>query len=303
MMQMRIFVTGATGVIGRRAVPLLLEQGHQVTAVGRSVDRLRPLARLGAAPLQAERFDRAALARAMAGHDAVVNLATHIPTGSVRPFLPGAWAANDRIRRDGSAALVDAAQDAGVERFVQESFAPIYADAGDRWIDETAPRQPARYNRTVMDAEASAARFRGVGIALRFAYFYGPGDAFTLQILQLARKGWLPLPGRADGFFSMVHQGDAAAAVAAALRAPAGIYNVVEDQPLTRRQLADALGEIVGRGSPRLPPGWVARIGGSLVETLARSLRISNRKLRDTTGWAPRYPSSGQGLMAAARGE
>ena len=75
-----------------------------------------------------------------------------------------------------------AARAAGAKRFIQESFAPIYEDRGDEWIDEGSPVRPARYNSTTLDAERSADEFTragATGIALRFAYFYGPDSDFT----------------------------------------------------------------------------------------------------------------------------
>src|SRR6266542_4045774 len=179
---MRILVTGATGVLGRRTVPLLIAARHEVTAIGRSRARLEALRRSGARPLELELFDRDAIGRAMVGHDAVLNLATHIPKMGLGAFLPGAWAENDRIRKEASALLVDAALERGVQRFVQESFAPIYPDRGADWISEEVAPSAVRYNRTVLDAEASAQRFTaagGTGVVLRFAFLYGAGDSFT----------------------------------------------------------------------------------------------------------------------------
>jgi nucleoside-diphosphate-sugar epimerase len=122
-------------------------------------------------------------------------------------FLRWAWRENDRLRRVASATLVDAALAAGVGRFVQESFAPVYPDCGDRWIDETVPIEPVRYNRTVADAEASAIRFSqhgGSGIVLRFGGFYGP-DAFqTVAMIDAVRRGWGPVPGLPNAFISSV---------------------------------------------------------------------------------------------------
>src|SRR5262249_23287362 len=135
-MEMRILVTGATGVIGRRVIPLLVQRGHEVTAVARSAEKAERLRRAGATPVVLDLFDRDAVGRAVAGHEVVINLATHIPSSTTAMFLPGAWRENDRVRREGSAILVDAAIAGGATRFVQESFAPIYADSGDRWIDE-----------------------------------------------------------------------------------------------------------------------------------------------------------------------
>ena len=195
---MRIFVTGATGVTGRRAVPLLIAAGHEVTAVARSPEKAAALERAGARAAQVDLFDAATMRRAVEGHDTVVNLATAVPPSS-RALLPGAWKEMDRIRRDASAILVDAALAGGVGRFVQESFAPIYADNGDGWIDEGWTMRPARYNRSTLDAEASAERFTrggGTGVVLRFGWFYGPdAGGATLDMIGFVRKGWSPAPG------------------------------------------------------------------------------------------------------------
>jgi len=153
---LRIFVTGATGVVGRCAVPMLIAAGHEVTAVGRNPEKRRQLERAGAEPVDLDLFAPEDVRRAVAGHDAVVNLATHIQPGT-RAMVPWLWRENDRLRRTASAILSEAARAAGVRRFIQESFAPIYPDRGDRWIDETVPLQPVRFNRSVLDAECSVA--------------------------------------------------------------------------------------------------------------------------------------------------
>src|SRR5262245_45434302 len=130
---MRILVSGATGVIGRRVVPLLLAQGHSVTvAARRGHARLVPV---GVAPVAVDLFDLDTLRRAVDGHDAVINLATHMPSSAWKMIFRSAWRLNDRIRREGVANLVQAALSQGVTTFVQESFAPAYPDRGDGWID------------------------------------------------------------------------------------------------------------------------------------------------------------------------
>lgn len=302
---MRILVTGGTGVIGRRLVPQLLAEGHQVTAVGRSPDRLAQLARIGATIATVDPFDRDAVTRAVRGHATIINLATHIPGPGMRAFIPGAWSENDRMRREGSAILADAVIATGAERFIQESFALIYPDSGSRWVDETVTPRPAKYNRTSMDAEASAQRVTAAGragIALRFALFYGGSeDCYTRDVLRYARRGWLPLFGKPDGYVPTVTHDDAARAVAAALVAPAGVYNVVDDEPLTRRALAQALGEILSVPPPKLPPKWMASLAGSLGEALGRSVRLSNEALRTKTAWQPACRNAREGWREAAK--
>jgi nucleoside-diphosphate-sugar epimerase len=299
---MRIFLTGATGVIGRRVVPLLVQGGHAVTAIGRSPKKREALERAGARAIEVDLFDGPRLASALAGQHAVLNLATHIPSSTTRMMMRWEWRENDRIRSLGSATLVDAALTAGVPRFVQESFAPMYAPNGDAWIDEQHPVKPVAYNRSILDAERSAARFNergGTGVVLRFASFYGP-DAFHIRdMLGTLRKGWAPIPGSADAFLSNISHDDAASAVVAALELPAGVYNVSEDEPLPRREWVDAFAGAFGIPAPKLLPRWVSHLG-ALMELLSRSLRISNRRLRGLSTWAPRYPSVREGFRAIA---
>ncbi len=293
----RVFVAGATGVIGRRVVPLLVAAGHRVTAVGRAPDKRAALERAGAAAIELDLFDPAAVRRAVAGHDVVINLATHIPA-SARAFFPGAWRETNRMRRLVSHSLATAA---GTSRFIQESFAPIYGDAGDRWIDEDAPVRVARYNRGVLDAEAAAGRVTwdgGTGVVLRFAFFYGADSDFTRDAIRYVRRGRAPVLGSPSGFISAVSHDDAATAVIAALAVPAGTYNVSDDRPLRRREFVDALAEALGVPPPKFFPRWLAVLAGSLGETLARSQRIANGKLRAASGWAPRYPSVVEGWRA-----
>lgn len=298
---MRILVFGATGVVGRRAVPPMIAAGHDVTAVGRNSSRRAALERAGARVTDADLLDRSAVQRAAQGQDAVVNLATHMPASTFRMMLPGAFRENDRIRKEGSAIVAEAAAEAGVGRLIQESFAPVYGDGGDRWLDESAPQRPVRYNRTVLDAERSARRFGERGgdwVVLRFAWFYGP-DSFLPEMVKIARKGWAPIPGAADAYWSSVSHDDAASAVLASLAAPSGAYNVCDDEPLTRREVLDAITDAFGLARVKPLPSWATPLMGSLGELMARSERMSNRKLRGT-GWAPRYPSAREGFRATA---
>jgi 2-alkyl-3-oxoalkanoate reductase len=307
----RIFVTGATGVVGRRLVPLLCSGGHDVTAVARSDAGRLQVERYGASGIDVDLFDPHAVYRAVRGHDAVVNLATRIPH-PLRMFLPWAWRENDRLRSVASATLVDACMAANVPRFIQESFGLAYPDCGSEWIDETTPLRPVRYNRTIGDAEASADRFSRSGraaVVLRFGAFYGPDALQTRELIKSIRRGWAPVPGRADAYLSSVSHDDAATAVAAAIAVPSGSFNVVDDEPVTHRMFVQSLAEALGVGTPRLPPAWLTPLLGSLGEMAARSVRMSNRKFRLASGWAPKYASVRHGwtavieqLRAAERG-
>ena len=186
---MKVFVAGATGVVGSRTVTLLLAAGHEVTGLARSAEKAGLLASQGARPVQASLFDPGALGRAVAGHDAVVNLATHIPVGAAA-IRPRAWREDDRIRTEGSRILVDAALRHEVARLVQEAVTFVYPDRGDEWItEETAPEPNRRFQAATMAATAQAARFTaggGSGVVLRFGQFYGP-DRASAEMLARAR--------------------------------------------------------------------------------------------------------------------
>jgi nucleoside-diphosphate-sugar epimerase len=278
---MKIFVAGGTGVIGSRVVPRLVEAGHEVMPASRSTVDL---------------FDRDAVTRAVAGYDVIINLATHVPPSS-RALLPGAWRTTNRIREQVPRNLVEAARQIGVRRIVQESFAPVYPDRGGDWIDESVPIKPARYNRSVRDAEAAMASF-GEAVVLRFAYFYGQDSDFTQDMIRYTRKGWAATTGKPEAFISSVSHADAAAAVVAAMAIPPGTYNVCDDEPVTHREFYRSLAEALHVPPPRFPPAWTKWLLGSVGETLARSQRISNARLRATGAWAPRYRSVREGWAA-----
>lgn len=222
-----------------------------------------------------------------------MNLATAIPPAS-RMLRRSAWTTTDRLRTEASRNLVDAALASGATRYVQEALAFVYPDTGSSWIDEDTGLDAPPYTRAVLAAEAQARRFDaggGTGVVLRFGLFYCADSAQTRDMAAMARRGWLPMPGRGDAYQSWVHVDDAASAAVAALDAPGGVYNAVEDQPLTNDDHATVLGELVGRRLRR-PPSWVAM--GPL-RLQARSQRVSNRRLREATAWRPSFPSRREG--------
>jgi nucleoside-diphosphate-sugar epimerase len=279
-----IVITGATGVVGRRAVTELLAAGDHVAGVARSARGAQLLERLGARAVEADVFEEASLRRAFAGADVVVNLLTHIPPAD-RMATPGAWDENDRLRREASAAVALAARQAGAGRLVQESVAFLYADGGDAWLDEGAPVASGETTSTALTAEANATRlFAGDTVVLRFGLFMGPDSELTQGDVENARRaGISPTLGARDAYRPTLWLDDAGTAVAAALRAPAGIYNVADEDPPTRGEIDAALAVAVGRDALRSPLSEVPPV----FEPAARSQRVSSRRLRDATSWVP----------------
>lgn len=289
---MEIFVTGATGVLGRPVIRMLREDGHTVCGLARSPSNEALLRRLGAEPVRAELFDPASLSAAVGGSNAVLHLATKVPPRS-QAAKPGAWDENQRIRVEGTPLLVDAALAAGVNVFLYPSLAFVYQDGGDAWLSaDTARADPNTGVSATLVAEAEAARFAaggGRGIVLRMGYFYGPEAESTLDTLALARRGGAFLSGSADAYYPAIWVDDAATAVVAALRsAPTGVYDVVDDEPLTRRDLAKAIAGAAGRPFVLRPPVWLVKVvGGRQADFMVRSHRVSNARFKAATGWAP----------------
>jgi UDP-glucose 4-epimerase len=275
-----VVITGATGVIGGRAVRDLVAVGYRVTGVTRSARGRDRIDGLGARAVEADVFDEASLRRAFAGADAVVNLLTHVPRAD-RMADPSAWEENDRVRTHASAAIARAAQAAGVKRLVQESIAFVYADGGDGWLAEDAPVAGGGVTTTALTAEGNARElFEGDTVVLRFGLFLGPDSGSTLAALKAARAGTSIAPGPPGAYRPTLWLDDAAAAIAAALRVPAGTYNVADADPATNAEIDAALAAAVGvqalrRGTPQDGPQ-------------ARSQRVSSRRLREASGWAPR---------------
>jgi nucleoside-diphosphate-sugar epimerase len=215
-----------------------------------------------------------------------------------------AWRDNDRVRTQGSAAVVEAAIAAGVGRLLQESVSMLYRDQGAGWIDEDMPTEVFPRARANLAAEANAHRFTaagGTGVVLRFGWFYGPGATHSEQLLALARRHLGVIIGPPESYMSSIHVADGATAVAAALQAPAGTFNVVDDQPLTKRDYAAAMAAAAGTATWLRVPGRAGVLAGDRLTSLTRSLRVSNARFRAATGWTPRYPSARQGWIATAQ--
>lgn len=179
----------------------------------------------------------------------------------------------------------------------------IYPNRGDAWIDEECPPDNFPMAQANLAAEASANRFStagGTGVVLRFGWLYGPGATHSEEFFALACRHIAIMMGPPNSYVSSIHVADAGAAVVAALAVPAGTYNVVDDEPLTKRSYADALSAAAGKAAWLRIPGRAALLLGNRSTSLTRSLRVSNARFREASGWTPMYPSAQQGWIATA---
>src|SRR5207302_967485 len=209
---MNMFITGATGVLGRTVTRLFVESGHKVRALARNSENERRLRGSGADPVRASLFDLPSLRAAVEGCDVILHLATRIPPSS-KAGRREAWRDNDRIRTVGTRNLVDAALEARVPTFLYPGIVFIYPDGGDDWLDATIPPQPTSILQSSLDAEAEVQRFTKAGnrgIVLRMGSFYGPASSATKQMLHIARYGIAMFFGRAKAYQPLIWIDDAA---------------------------------------------------------------------------------------------
>ncbi|HWJ51186.1 MAG TPA: NAD(P)-dependent oxidoreductase [Solirubrobacteraceae bacterium] len=308
---MRVFLAGATGVIGRRLVPMLLADGHQVTGMTRSPGKVDALRAVGVEPVVADALDAEAVRRAVsdARPDAVIHQLTSLPPRIDPRTIGRDFAMNDRLRSEGTRILVDAAQAAGATRILAQSIAFAYApgpagtvheESDPLYVDSPEPfRRSARalddLERTVVGAG---------GIALRYGYFYGPGSSISASGSMgedLARRR-MPIVGRGQGVWSFVHVDDAARATVAALtHGGPGAYNIVDDDPAPVARWLPALAEALGAKKPLRVPEWLARpMAGSYgVAIMTRAQGASNNLAKRELGWKPEYSSWREGFRTA----
>jgi nucleoside-diphosphate-sugar epimerase len=301
---MKVFLTGATGAFGTAAVRGLLERDHQVRAVARSDDKAASLRALGAEPVRVDLFDADAVRRVLEGAEVVMHLATNVPPLH-RMSAPRAWSTHNRLRAEATGLLVDAARATGVSRFIKESVTFVYPDGGDRWVgEETPPAGDVALLEPTLEGERTALRFADgnrTAVVLRFASFYGPTARYLDEALRVARWRMALAAGSPTGYLSAIHTDDVASAVVAAVDAPTGIYNVGDDEPLTKRDYVHAFASAFGLPRLHMIPTWAARLAsGQSSVVVTRSWRISNRKLREATPWTPRYPNAREGWAAVA---
>ena len=303
---MRVFLAGATGAVGRRLVPRLVERGHVVVGTTRTADKAAELRALGAEPVVVDGLDAAGVGEvvARAEPDAIIHQMTALAgTSDLRRF--DRWfARTNELRTRGLENLLAAAQATGVPRVVAQSFTGWNnARTGGPVKTEDDPLDPAplKWQRESLAAiqalEAAVAR---EGIALRYGALYGPGASDELVSLVRARK--FPLVGDGAGVWSFTHLDDAAAAAVAAVeQGGRGVYNVVDDDPAPVSAWLPYLAEAVGAAPPRRVPAWLARLaaGEVPVRWMTEGRGASNARFKAEFDWQPIWPSWRDGFRHA----
>jgi 2-alkyl-3-oxoalkanoate reductase len=316
---MKVFLAGATGVLGRALVPQLVARGHEVVGMTRSASKQDLVRSLGARPVVADALDPDAVAQAVASAEpeVIVHQLTALSgpmsvRDARRPDRSVAATMTNRLRTEATDHLLAAGRAVGARRFVAQSFGafrfartggPVHTEA-----DPLDPNDPPAALRTAQAAylyleQAVTTIEWGEGLALRYGGFYGPGTSMSLapdaQMAAPIRKRRFPIVGDGGGVWSYVHIEDAAAATAVAVeRGQPGIYNVVDDEPAPAREWLPVLASALDAKPPRRVPRWLARLlaGEAATVMMTEARGASNEKAKRELGWKPRYASWRQGF-------
>jgi nucleoside-diphosphate-sugar epimerase len=269
---LKILVAGATGVVGRRLVPLLVRAGHEVAGTTRRAERAQALTDQQAKPVIVDMLDEEAVREAVAEvrPDAIIHQLTDLSEED--------FAANSHLRIVGTRNLVAAAKDADVELMIAQSIAWLYRPGPEPAVesdplDETLP--PSEGVIALEEAVATMPR----GVVLRYGALYGPGTWYAPDgaIAERVRAGSLRLT---PAWTSFVHADDAASAALAALDWPSGPVNIVDDEPATTADWLPVFSAALGAPDPGTAGRHAAPMGRP----------VSNAKALEL-GWKPSYPS------------
>lgn len=310
---MKVFVAGASGALGTRLIPKLVAEGHEVVGMTRTSSKHRMLTAIGARPVVADALDPDQVAKAVgeADPEVIVHELTAL-SGAIDMRRPDRFfAMTNRLRTEATDHLLAAGRAVGARRFIAQSYAGWpFARTGGPVKDETDSLDPDPLEslRSTLSAivsleEAVTGADWADGIVLRYGSFYGPGTGISLDadasMAEPVRRRQFPLIGDGDGVWSFVHIDDAATATAAAVdRGPAGVYNIVDDEPAPVREWLPALAEALDAKPPLRVPKWLGRIlaGKAAVVLMTEVRGASNAKAKSELGWQPVYASWRQGF-------
>ena len=308
---MRVFVAGATGVVGQFLVPSLVAAGHEVTGTTRSTAKAATLQAAGATPVIVDGLDRQAVLAAVkaAQPEVIVHQMTALASMSSFRNFDKEFAVTNELRTRGTDYLLEAAQQAGTRRFIAQSFVgwnntrtggPVKTE--DDPLDSDPVPSTRKSMAAIRHVDETVPGAVPEGLVLRYGPFYGHGASDNL--LDVVRKRQMPVIGGGTGIWSFCEITDAAAATAVAVdRGAPGIYNIVDDDPAPVREWLPYLAECIGAKAPMHAPAWLGRLlAGQLVVSLMTRARGSvNEKAKRELGWAPSYASWRDGFRDWAK--
>ena len=298
---MRVFVAGATGVIGQYLVPSLTAAGHEVTASTRSALKANQLKNQGATPVIVDGLDREAVLKAVTAAQPEVIIHQMTALTNMKSFrnFDKQFAVTNELRSTGTDYLLEAAREAGTRRFIAQSFTGwTNTRSGSQVKTEQDPLDSRPLAATTKSLAAIKHLEEAVpaevpeGLVLRYGVLYGHGASDLM--LEVVRKRQMPVLDGGTGIWSFTEVTDAAAAtVAAVTKGAPGIYNVVDDEPAPVSQWLPYLASSLGAKPPMRAPAWLGRLlgGKMIVSWMTEGRGASNEKAKLELGWTPKYSS------------
>jgi nucleoside-diphosphate-sugar epimerase len=297
----KVFIAGATGVLGRRLIKQFRERGAEVVGLARNSQNETIIRACGGQSRSGDIFHVDSLARAAEGANVIVHAATAIPTGK-KP-QPKEWQTNDQIRREGTRALAECAARTGAKKLLVQSITWVARPADQSAFDEDSPFHTDPVSQSAAEMETIARESgerQGLDVTvLRCGWFYAADAAHTRYFGETLASRKLPIIGKGDAVWSWIHVDDAASAfVAAANGNKSGVWHIVDNQPVLSADYLRYFAAHLGAPAPRHVPAWLARLlaGSAAVDFMTSSTRTSNERFRRDFGWAPRFPSYKEGL-------
>jgi 2-alkyl-3-oxoalkanoate reductase len=302
---MRVFITGGSGVLGRRLVRLLVASGYEVKALTRSEKADQTIRDCGGIPCRGDHFNTDSLVASAEGSEIVIHAATAIP--STLRFSRKDWETNDRLRREGTQALAESAGRIGAKMYLQQSIVWVARPSDDAFFDEDTVPRPDPVFASSLDAEKIAneagKKFGFHVILLRCGMFYSADAIHTKMIADGLRKKKSPIVGSGNAIWAMIHADDAAFAFAIAAQSQrSGLWHIVDQQPVRVAKFFQEFARDLEAPRPKHVPVWIARllIGKETTAHFLRSTRTSSARFQKDFAWTPRYPGYQEGLWQVA---
>ncbi len=313
---MRIFVIGGTGILGKRMVPSLVREGHEVVTLTRSDLKSKLVKKWGGIPARGSLFDRDFLLRHVSWADVVINMATSIPQKT--RTKPRDWKEHDRLRIEGTKLLTEVMSQVGCDLYIHQSVTFVHGHREGAMVDERTPvKIPiptaislSRQFQEILDASVLAEQlvmklrsdFGVPSIILRFGWFYSEDSHSTRQMCQYLKKRRYPIIGDGTAFHNLIHVDDAARAVVRAVFSDgrtSGIFNVCDDEPVQVGTLLRYLARELRVRPPRRMRPFLAKllIGEYGVNFMLSSVRVSNSLAKSKLGWKPQHSTYREGFQ------
>ncbi len=296
---MKIFIAGATGVLGRRVIAGLISSNHRVVGLSRSDQNDLILNQLGAEPYRGDLFDKDKLISIVSDSEAVLHLATSIP--SKLPIIRADWEANDRIRTEGTKNLIEAAVQNKCKLYIQESITALYGNQEGKLVDENSKisasiPQPAEsavvmeqlINRAINDHNLPA-------ILLRFGTFYSYDSGLTASTFSAIQKGAYNIIGNGNVYWNLINVDDASDAVVQAVNNSGNnkgkTFNICDDMPVLYKDVILFIAKKLKARKPGTVSVEEAKqvLGSGMIEYMLTSYRCSNKRAKKELGWQPVY--------------